>query len=533
MSKGAKYVTSGSNIASLISAVQEQNKMVGDELDVMISQNFILTNISNNIADMTEGILAVKDTLLGEHMKALEQAREDRAFQEKLLEALKNRDKPAEKEKSKSDFSWLGLAGSLISGLIAGGIAFVATYTAEYIALWKKMLGKFKIFDKFEDLAKFFGEKWTAIKKVITTGVTEMMASVAEMWTGVKAFFKENSIVQKVVGFFDEVGKAVKSFFKVDEIIPELKIIGQSLKEIFAGPAEAIANLVKGPLEWIGKLFGSGGGSILESFMKMFTMFEPIVKLFKSLGTILGKLAVPLQIIMSVFDTVTGALDGWNKTQGGFMDKLQGAIKGGLTGLLNGLVGGLLDLLKDGLSWILDFFGMKDAAAWLDSFSFSKYIEDGIGMLVDGFANIITGIGEMFGKVSEFFSSIDWGGMLKSGMSWMVVALTAGASSMIEGLTGWSLTKKALDLAGLPDPRGGGDSAPAKGASSQGLSAASSDNTQAKTEQAAAAASTASTAASSSSSKQNVVNNAGPTAVISSKTTNWDPEDMMARGLVM
>ena len=514
MSKGAKYVTSKSNIGELITAIQEQNKQVGDELDVLISQNFILTNISNNIADMTEGILAIKEVMTGDHMKALEQAREDRAFQEKLLEALKNKEKAPEKEKAKGDFSWLGLAGSLISGLIAGGLTFVATYVAEYVKLWKSVVGKFKIGQKIEEFFALMLEKWEGLKTLVSEGFVKA-------WTSVKAFFKENSIVQKIVGFFDDIVNGVKSFFKIDEIIPELKIVGQSLKEIFAGP-----------IEWLSKLF-KGGGGLMEGFMKMFSFFEPIMNLFKSLGKILGKLAVPIQIIMSIFDTVTGAMDGWTKTEGSVIDKLMGAIKGGLTGLLNGLIGGLADLLKDGLSWVLDFFGMKDAAAWLDSFSFSKIIEDTIGAVVDGFSSIITGVVDVFMKVKEFFTNIDWEGMIKSGMGWLVVGLTAGASSLTEKLTGWSLTTKALELAGLPDPRGGGDSAPAKGASTQGLSSATSENGQAKTDQAAAAASVASSTAANSSSKQTVVNNAGPTAVVSSKTTNWDPEDMMARGLVM
>lgn len=512
------------SLRTLVADLRKQT-IIGNEDQV--ATNFILTNISNNIADMTEGIISIKEIMVGNHMKSLETDRENAMMMERLLDALKNKKEEKVEKKEKESFSWLGLAGSLISGLIAGGMTFVATYIAEYIKLWKKVLGNFKIAEKFDDLAKFFGEKWAGLKQLVSDGFTRM-------WTSVKTFFKENSIVQKVVGFFDDIVKSVKSFFKVDEIIPELKIVWQSLKDIFGGPIEKIANLFKG-----------AGGGFMEGFMKMFTFFEPIMNLFKTLGRIIGKIAVPIQIIMSIFDTVTGALDGWNKTEGGVIDKLFGAIKGGLTGLLNGLFGGLLDLVKDMLSWVLDFFGFKDAAAWLDSFSFSKIIEDTIGGIIDGFKNIVLGVVYAFNKVKDFFTNIDWSGMIKNAMAWLVVGLTAGANSITEGLTGWSLTKKALDLAGLPDPRGGGDgaksaapaptpAAPTQSSGTKQLSSATTENSQGKTEQAAAAAAVATTAAANSGRSATVVQNnsggSGPGVVISSKTTKWDPEDSWARG---
>ena len=142
----------------------------------------------------------------------------------------------------------------------------------------------------------------------------------------------------------------------------------------------------------IGKMFGGGGKGFIDDIVKYIgkaaIFFEPIMGFFKVLGKILGKLAYPLQVIMSIWDTVEGALDGWNKTEGGFTDKLFGAIKGGLTGLLNGLIGGLLDLLKDGLVWILDALGFDKAVKFLESFSFS----DLIGNLVGGYIDMIKGM---------------------------------------------------------------------------------------------------------------------------------------------
>jgi hypothetical protein len=73
-------------------------------------------------------------------------------------------------------------------------------------------------------------------------------------------------------------------------------------------------------------------------------------------------------------------------------------MKGGITGLLNGLVGGLLDLLKDGLSWILEALGFDKAAKILDSFSFSKLIEDVVGGFYDMVEGMVRYVIDLFQK---------------------------------------------------------------------------------------------------------------------------------------
>lgn len=509
------------NIADTTEGILSLPKLITDLTDATndnsVHSNFILTNIAKNIADMTEGVIGVSDILSNDHMKELESARENAKRQDDMLLALQKLQpkKEEKKEEEKSSFNIIGLFGSLVAGLITGGVAFIATYVAEYVKMWKKFIGKFKIGEQLEQLAAFIVEKWTTMKKFVSE-------SLVRMWESVVGFFKENKIVKGIVNFFEEVWGAVKSFFKVDEIIPELKNMWTALKEIFAGPAEMI-----------GKFFGKGGSSIIDEVLKFFSFLKPITGFFKSLGVVLGKLAVPLQVIMSIWDTVSGALDGWNKTEGSFIDKFFGALKGGLTGLLNGLFGGVADLFKDAISWVLGFFGFKDAAAWLDSFSFSQIIEDTIGTVIDGIKGIVMGIVDVWNTLKEKFSNIDWGDMIKKGLAWLIVGITAAANTLTSAL-GFDLTKKALDLAGLEDPRsGGGSSASSSGSASAGLSSATSDNTSVKADGATKAAEAASTtAAVSGGNKSTVVNNAGTTAVITGKTRSVDNEDMWARGMM-
>lgn len=461
--------------------------------------------------DAAEGIIAIKDHMITNGLKSLESQREANAYNDQILEALqgieKKKDKPA--PEMKADFSWLGLAGSLVAGLVAGGVAFIATYVAEYIALWKKMVGKFKIFEKIGDFFRYLDEGWQAMKSRFINGFTKMVTSV-------KTFFSENAIIKSITGFFDEVVKATKTFFKIDDIIPDLKIIGQSLKEIFAGP-----------LEKIGKIFKSGGG-LFDDFMKMFSFLEPITNMFKALGRIIGKLAVPLQILMSVFDTVSGALDGWNKTEGTFMDKLFGAIKGGVTGLLNGLIGGLLDLLKDGTSWLLNLLGFENASKFLDSFSFEKIIEEGVG----GFFDFVRG---MIDYTKELFMS---GVQLAKDLGGKILAIGDMAKdflkSMLRGILPNPQSGMAASLAAKAIPDAIYEFAGLNKKTGEELATQTAENTQAKTEQATNQAQASQTpvivsgGGGNSSSKT-----VSHTAVVSAKSTKFDNEDMWARGAII
>lgn len=491
-----------SSLRTLVADLRKQTIAGNDDI---VASNFILNNIAGNIFDIRDAVFTIRDQMIGDHMAQLEKDAERAKEMELLLKGLNKKDAP-QKEKVKGDFSWLGLAGALISGLVAGGIAFVTNYVKDIVGVWKSLAKTLKIDGWIAKVFTTITDTFKVIQELVST-------KFMQAFEFIKTLFKENAIV-----------KAFQSFFKVDELIPEIKTLWTSIKDIFS--------MIFDPLK---KMF-SGGGGFLKGLLESMEFLKPITTFFKSLGTILGKLAWPLQIIMSVWDTISGAIDGWKKTQGSFVDKMFGAIKGGLIGLIDGLVGGLLDFLKDSLSWVLNFFGMKDASEWLDSFSFGEIITDVIGGVVDGIKNIVLNVIEVFNKVKDMFSNIDWNGMLQKGLAWLIVGMTAGASSLT-GLFGYDLTKKALDLAGLPDPRGGASAATPQAPASQGqatqqLAQATQANDSVRGEQAAnaAAASSTTAASTSSSNKTNVVNN-NATAVMSSKTTSWDPEDMWARGM--
>ena len=374
-----------SSLRTLVADLRKQTIAGNDDT---IAGNFILNNIAGNIFDIRDAIFTIRDQMIGDHMAQLEKDAERAKEMELLLKGL-NKKETKEKEKAKGDFSWLGLAGALISGIVAGGIAFVTNYVKDLVGAWNTLAKSLKV-DGW--IAKVF----TSITNTFKTIQEFVSGKFMQAWEFVKTLFKENKILKAIATFTDEVVAGVKAFFKVDQLLPELKTLWTSIKDIF--------NMIFDPLR---KMF-SGGGGFFKGLLESLEFLKPITTFFKSIGTILGKLAWPLQIIMSVWDTVSGAIDGWKKTQGSFVDKMFGAIKGGLIGLIDGLVGGLLDFIKDSLAWVIRFFGMSDAADWLDSFSFGEIITDTIGGLVDGFKNIVLGVIDVFTKAKDMFSNIDW-----------------------------------------------------------------------------------------------------------------------------
>ena len=504
-----KYVTSGSNIQELISAVQQSNKILEETQQDNLVESYAIQNINNVIVDIYDSVSAIEKIITGQHMKDLEGAREQAKYNEDLLNAIKGlkpANKPDAEKKEKGEFSWLGLAGALISGLVLGGMAFVKNYVKGFMSFWGKIAKSLKLDVLVTKIFTTLEEGWMVIKNLVGEGF-------AKAWSWIKGFFGENKLVATITEFFGKVVKGLKTFFNWEELLPEFKILWQSIKDIFA--------MISKPIT---KLF-SGGGGFFSDILKSLEFFSPITKFFKAFGAILGKIAYPLQIIMSIWDTVQGALDGWDKTEGGFVDKLFGAIKGGLTGLLNGLIGGLLDLLKDGLSWILGALGFDNAVKFLESFSFSDLISKLVGGLVDMVKGMVDWVMMLFtdpkaamAKLAEGLGKL--GDMAKNFLKGILKSVLPNPQGgMIQKIASKAIPDAVYEFAGL-DPKTGAD-----------LASATVDNVAAKGEKMVNEA-----AAAGEKAVQGVVNagqtiiNNGNTAIVSAKSKTHDMEDMWARG---
>jgi len=141
-----------------------------------------------------------------------------------------------------------------------------------------------------------------------------------------------------------------------------------------------------------------------------------------SVGRVVGKLFLPLQFFLGIWETVTGFFTGFQETQGDLLDKIIGGLEGGVGGLVNFLIAEPLNLLKSAISWIAGKLGFSEVEALLDQFDFMK---DVFQPILDGFFGIIK-------DVKKFFE----------GLLTFDVAMMGDAAG--------SLTDTILDIVGAP-----------------------------------------------------------------------------------
>jgi len=299
--------------------------------------------------------------------------------------------KDDKKKDKKEDSSWLANIGKF-GLLIAGALGFVAGLFKAQIETMKffaKLLaeGATQVGKALKGLAKFLGldgfgasiaEKFKQVVTFVDGIIDTIKSKITKIGSTVAAFFEES--VAKFKKYF--------SFFEESEIGKKLKSIGTFISDTVGKFVEPFKDAFKAlgeegtVMKFISKIkdFFGGMGEYFSKFSKVFGVVSKIV----------SKIAYPLQIIMGLWDTVKGAMEGYEK------EGIFGAIQGGITGLINGVFMSFFDLVKDGISWILEKIGFNDAAKFLDSFTFS-----------DLFASLMDKIFHPIRTLQEAFDNLD------------------------------------------------------------------------------------------------------------------------------
>jgi hypothetical protein len=181
------------------------------------------------------------------------------------------------------------------------------------------------------------------------------------------------TVSNKLKGIKDGVMKFIMPF--VNTFTDAFKIIG----EMLAGPVGKAVDGIKGIFSSIGQYFSTFAKSIGK------------------VAGIVGKLFLPITIIMSLWDTVKGSMEGFAE------EGIIGGIKGAITGLVNSLIMGPLDMIKNAIAWILGVFGFDEAKDLLMSFG----LEDIFKKFVDAIFSPINMIKDMFNLIVNFFKGIE------------------------------------------------------------------------------------------------------------------------------
>lgn len=236
----------------------------------------------------------------------------------------------------------IGLIGAIITSFVG---AFVAEIKKQFAGIKAIILTFDKLFEPIKNIIRntvktfagpdtligrfftFIGDKFKSIKAFFTTGLANL---------------QKNKFIKTASTMLDDFIKGVKSLFR--PISRVFGAIGTSVTSVSA-------------------MAGKGG------------VIGKILGFAKGFGSVLGKLFLPVTIVMSAFDLITGFIDGWKESDGDSMvTKFIDGVGSGLAKLVGNLIGMPLDLLKDGVSWIMGKLGFDSAVGFLDSFSFKDLL---------------------------------------------------------------------------------------------------------------------------------------------------------------
>ena len=305
-----------------------------------------------------------------------------------------------------------GLGGlGMIAGLIAGPFVAIAAFFTQIgkeLKFLQNLVKGNRIQKAFAPIKNFFAAVARLTKSVFSNAQIKALTKI-----NMKPFVM-------VADLFKAIGRDLKPLGTniVKQVKTGVDVLNKGVAAVlrFLTP---VTNFFKGII---------GAAKSSASFMSGLSKVLPF---FRAIGTTLGKFFLPVTVIMSVFDAVTGFMDGYD--QGGVIGGIQGAI----TKVFNGLVAMPLNLLKDLLAFILGIFGFDKAKAALNNFDFAKLFTN----IFDGIFNGVRGAVDF---IKELFTFPEGGGALAAiGKLIDIILLPINAAiNFVRGIFGFDKDKE-------------------------------------------------------------------------------------------
>ena len=410
---------------------QEQSKTT--EANLGLANNMV--NIANSIESFGLRANAALDNLgssmMGNKLKELETKKENAARDERtneLLEELVDNTDTDLLESPKGFFGTVLASVAAVTGALAGLIGGFALGLFESTKLLGSAFRGFfaRIATSLDDL---FGNRFSkGLKTIQGLFRSRLIVPVENFFKGIRASFNlgnkglklykpglVNSLANFFGGifrtirlsvkgmgnnlkglkatlgtFFGSIGTAVKgfgqNFSKMFNLGDDFKKAGDSINSIKTFLARAVAPFTRTAkaAETIGKV----GMLILRPIKMVGEFFKFFAAKFAPVGKVLGKLFLPVTIVMGIFDGIKGAITGASE-QEGIADKFIGGIFGAIKGILVGLVGMPIDLLLDLVGWIAGKLGFENAGEALGNISISNLIGNIIDIVRDFTAGVV------------------------------------------------------------------------------------------------------------------------------------------------
>ena len=421
MAKKDQKLTLAELNAALKSSDSKMNPAIAAQLEAAMAQPAPSVDIVQPMQKLTSAIQ--QNTVVLSRGKSKEDDLsenqiEDRKVQEdqtELLEKIEENTRPVKITKGTSSKSGLdlnlpglnklGLFGTLLA-------ASLGAITGVLVAQAKVMAGTLKLLYKMLP-GDIVGQVIAGIKRIpqlLNDMVTKVLINIEYAFNIVTDLFKNRfpktfAVIEEVVvgfkNFFVNVFEKAKAIVSTlaDAVVKAFNFLKEGFIKYFAEPIAKGIDLIKSGSASVSNGVGKIG-SFIQGIKDFFTgignWLGNFAKVFKGAMIIAEKIALPITIIMGLFDGITEAIKGYEK--GGIL----GGIQGFITGALNSLVGSFLDLIKNVISWILDKLGFDDASKFLDSFSFSDMIKN----FIDAIFHPIDTIKSAFNSLIKWMSGI-------------------------------------------------------------------------------------------------------------------------------
>ena len=222
---------------------------------------------------------------------------------------------------------------------------------------------------------KTFAQKTINVAK----NVMQAIVNFAE-----KAMDFAKAAITKIANVFISVKDAVVNFFK-----PIVAAFGE-IKSASSTVGGIVSKISKGVSE-VGSFF-----SKIAGWMGSFAT------VFKAFAVIGEKIAIPLTIIMGLYEGISDSIDEFKKS-GDILNTIGAFLKG----FLNSAVGSVLDLFKNIISWAMGALGFDKVEEILDSFSFSDVISGLVDHMINGVKIIIDWVKSIGDAIYKFASKFN------------------------------------------------------------------------------------------------------------------------------
>ena len=243
------------------------------------------------------------------------------------------------------------------------GIKGIATFVKGVTKIGTLGLGA-KFLDSATDSLKLFKSNFILrLGELKATALTKFKDLKLPGFTGLAAKFDDLDFVKKITNS-KAYGMAVTSL---------------------NGIKSGIANVITPMKNAFGAIFGTGAGGGPAGSGGGKSVLSRLFAPLKAIGSVVGKLFLPLTIIMGIFDGYQGFMDEFEK-EGSILDGIRGAV----TGIVDGFVGGLVRLVTDVIGWMLEKLGLKHLATVITDFGTS--ITASFSTAVGGLVDFVTGI---------------------------------------------------------------------------------------------------------------------------------------------